>query len=307
MAESRDLPAKQCDIRYDESGELKSDVFFEIKVQYNPECVHGEPDASWYVVNLEFVEDPLVSDPWVWVDFIPKSPPDVAFKSLHGCSRSPSHIIRRVAVPDQVYVDLVGYSQFSDFVPDTLDVNTPIVLSDKFRPRLEASGLTGIRSHPLEIGVNQSLAKDPKLFLLEFTGTIWERPRKVVGKPNACPHCGNAPLICPECGYEDFECGKCNKVQYLGPVAVEGPNDIRLRSADIPRQGRILMGKTWTGEDFFESRRARYITKRALDWLLMVHAKPFYARPARVAVEGMSPEQLQWLNDAQRLPKSAMK
>ena len=74
-------------------------------------------------------------------------------------------------------------------------------------------------------------------------------------------------------------------------------NDKRLKSADVPKKGRIFQGKTWDGKDFINN--WNLITKRALNWLLCVHAKPFYVRPARVCIDGMSKKQLEWLKTAQ--------
>jgi hypothetical protein len=71
-----------------------------------------------------------------------------------------------------------------------------------------------------------------------------------------------------------------------------------LRSADVPPKGRVLQGKTWDGQDFVQSQGLTFLTARALHWLCRVHARPFYARPAQVWTDGMSAEQLGWLDRA---------
>jgi hypothetical protein len=38
-------------------------------------------------------------------------------------------------------------------------------------------------------------------------------------------------------------------------------------------------------------------SKRFIDWLLRVHAAPFYAEPVLFAVDGMSDEQKRWLKE----------
>ena len=72
-----------------------------------------------------------------------------------------------------------------------------------------------------------------------------------------------------------------------------------LKFADEPKEGDILQGKSWDGKDFFQGSYKRFITKRALNWLLCVHAKPFFAKPVRVCTDGMSDEQMKWLKLAQ--------
>ena len=70
------------------------------------------------------------------------------------------------------------------------------------------------------------------------------------------------------------------------------PDDQRLKSkALVPGTGRILEGPKWDGSDIINC-GWYFITKRALEVLLSVHAAPFYARPARVDVEGLSKQQL---------------
>jgi hypothetical protein len=68
----------------------------------------------------------------------------------------------------------------------------------------------------------------------------------------------------------------------------------------IYRRGWILDGKRWDGADLINSNGINYISKRVLDWLLMVHAAPFYAKPARFCVDGMSDKQLARLEETQK-------
>jgi hypothetical protein len=82
----------------------------------------------------------------------------------------------------------------------------------------------------------------------------------------------------------------------------EGSSDKRLFfdvSAERKR-GQILEGKRWDGADLVSVRGWNFISKRVLDWLLMVHAAPFYARPARFCIDGMTEKQLARLEEIQR-------
>lgn len=91
------------------------------------------------------------------------------------------------------------------------------------------------------------------------------------------------------------KCLHCSEITAISARAHKGADDRRLRLSPIPREGPILEGKDWDGSDFL---RDSFITKRALDWLLSVHAAPFVARPARVCIDGMTDKQKKWLEAA---------
>ena len=60
------------------------------------------------------------------------------------------------------------------------------------------------------------------------------------------------------------------------------------------------------GQDFVQAYGEMFITRRALHWLTSVHARPFWARPARLWVDGMSDEQKSWLTRAQDVTSLGM-
>src|SRR5690606_2592791 len=118
------------------------------------------------------------------------------------CPTHREHVRRRRIKSAQA--DVLGGGRLSDFVPSS--TYDKIVVTEGFAERLKRSGLTGTQFLPLRIKVNQSLKPDPTLFVLQFAGDDCLRPLKLQGAPNACPHCGKAPLICPECGFRQSRC-----------------------------------------------------------------------------------------------------
>jgi len=199
--------------------------------------------------------------------------------------------------------NVIRGSRISPFIPDESGHDGQHVVSGAFAERLAKSGLTGIQLEPVLEGENKTGAKDVKLFILQSLGKNCERAFKVVGAPNACPHCGRVPLFCPHCGHRELECSKCGKDAWTTRKWHTGAKDPRLiTSPPEDRYPKILDGSRWDGSDFIYSREyvESFITKRALDWLLSIHAAPFYAEPTPVNIDGMSKEQLAKLEAAKR-------
>jgi len=79
---------------------------------------------------------------------------------------------------------------------------------------------------------------------------------------------------------------------------------------DVPywRESVVIVDASrWDGSDFnFYSSlmtvAEHVVTRRVVDWLLSIHATPFYARAVPVDVTGASPETLARLEAARRLP-----
>jgi hypothetical protein len=290
----------KCDIVYDESGRLVSDVFFEFGVQFNEYVIQNERDASWIVVSREESDDASTVR-WLGTEVLHEGLPKDWQRYRHDCPVSKQHKTQLLINTKTMYADLCGDSEVSAFLPNS--TGDEVVVSDEFMGRLQKTGLTGMRFFPLRINVNQSGTEktgNPKLFVLELTGRIWERSRKVLGKPNACPFCSFGPLLCSACGDFYPDCPKCGKHTMMLWIAHPGGKDKQLASDDVPAKGRILRGETWDGADFVQANDRKFLTKRALDWLLCVHAKPMYVRPTQVLVDGMSVEQKQWLKRAKK-------
>jgi hypothetical protein len=75
----------------------------------------------------------------------------------------------------------------------------------------------------------------------------------------------------------------------------KGPGDKRIPFARDRKM--VIEGKTWDGSDLIHNRLA---SKRFIDWLLGIHAAPFYAEPVYFCVDGMSDQQKKWFDDLQK-------
>jgi hypothetical protein len=49
-----------------------------------------------------------------------------------------------------------------------------------------------------------------------------------------------------------------------------------------------------------QDRGRKLASKRFIDWLLRVHAAPFYARPISFCMDGMNDEQKKWFDEIQK-------
>jgi hypothetical protein len=90
-------------------------------------------------------------------------------------------------------------------------------------------------------------------------------------------------------------CENCGKETHVIDYLHKGAGDKR-----IPFESGlewIIDGKTWDGSDLFQW---RYASKRFIDWLLRVHAAPFYAQPVWFCVDGMNDQQERWLDELQK-------
>lgn len=290
------------DIIYDESGELRSGVFFQFGVEDKDVLDWTDPDRddAWIVSSLSPTNDELFlrgEAPWMWGEIVSGLDLYDEASVVGRCRLDCNHVTeRRYTGP--FLIDLCGGTRQPDFI--RIPYDGAAVVEEHLAKRLKASGLKGIDLSPVEVNVNQTAGPDPTLFLLQFTGANCLRPRKVVGVPNACPFCGKDPYICPACGYEESLCSNCgNETRILASVH-KGLGDKRLRMAAEPKAGTILDGTRWDGSDFFNCFGWTFVTRRAVDWLLSIHAAPFYARPVRVCVDGMTDEQLERLGRVKR-------
>jgi len=226
-------------------------------------------------------------------------------KELHRrCPLDKSHVTEQYW-PKATFNYIRG-SRLSPFIPDESAHDEQTIVSEFLAERLKKSGLTGFRFERVLIGENKTVAKDVKLFILQSLGQCCQRPLKVVGAPNACPHCGREPILCAHCGHPEIECAKCGKRAWTIRKEHQGAKDVRLvASPPEERFPKILEGRHWDGSDFIHAPRlfgqiGCFVTKRALDWFLSIHAAPFYAEPTPVNVDGMSKDQLAKLEAAKR-------
>lgn len=289
----------------DESGDIRSGYFYRFGVPFDEEVWKAaEPDfdETWIVARRSPTDREIRSrpggEPWMWAKHVGplEFEPDGDPETRHDCPVSPDHVTHSMYKAFEV--DLSGGARVGDILPE---FSGNVVLSAPFAEKLKNSGLSGFDLLPATITVNQAWGRDdgegPPLFHLRFLGRECQRPRKVVGVPNVCPFCGAGPLICPECGYEVSLCPKCDNDTRILSSVHKGAGDKRLRMAAEPKAGEVLDGSRWDGSDFFGS---SYVTRRTVDWLLAVHAAPFYAQPVRVCIDDMSDEQRKLLEQARQ-------
>ncbi len=278
----------------DESGTLLSGYFYRFDIPFGDDSLRlTEPDLdeTWVVAKRTPTNDELRRRPGgeIWML---ESEPGGDPETRHDCPIDPGHVTHSMYTAFEV--DLSGGARVGDIVPE---FSHNVVLSAAFAQKLEGSGLTGFDLIRPGIIPNDDRPELPKLRVLRFLGRGGSRPRRVVGVPDACPFCGKGPLICPGCGFEEIKCSECDNITRILASVHKGPGDKRLRMAPEPKAGEVLGGTRWDGSDFFGS---CYVTRRTVDWLLSVHAAPFYARPVRVWVDGMTDEQKGWLERAKR-------
>jgi hypothetical protein len=187
----------------------------------------------------------------------------------------------------EIRIDLLGEPLLGDLVHE-YDVG-PYIITEPFLRRLKESKLTGFGSSPIvEVVVNQTAFKTPKLFYLEIIGKGgFCRRLKVKGAANACPHCGKEPVVCPGCGRIQRQCLACGKNTLFLPGAPWADSDEKgFRFEGYPDID-IVQAKEWDGSDWFDSGGMTFISSRAKDWLERTHTYPIEIKPALLDVEGV--------------------
>jgi hypothetical protein len=293
-----------------ESSDLQTSLaIYEVRFPY---------DDSQFLVESYFDPGSKKDDSWLTAAIIPDE--EFGRVELLVTGRWTDVLIQQIGCEAKIHTTGGGYRTellASDiFYPNlpTLDLvpsnSYGLFVSDMFRQKLEQSRLTGFEFHLLPIEPDPFAKSVPTIPFMEVTGQIVEAPYRVVGVPNACPNCGYGPIVCTGCSHIDEICPKCQKQAVRPPGRNLFPESRPLLRAPVPKAGRPLLGRTWNGEDFirtitdvseFSFTERYYITRRALDWLQRVHARPYYARPALVILDGMSDEQLGWIERAKRL------
>jgi len=254
------------EIIFDESGELRNGIVYQFGIQFDDQ-VSGRDD-TWVISHLTPSRDEQYragvedKETWLWID--------------EGG-------------------DLAGGARLSDFIANPLE---RVICPASFLRRLHATPFRGYSATPYVYSENQSSHPHPELFSVWFLGINCRRVRRIVNAPNACPQCGHEPLICAERGLEPYACPECAFVFSVAESQHLGEGDLRLKARGTPPPSMILEGRRWDGSDFIAAGGWNFITKRVLDWLLAIHAAPFYVRPARICVDGMTDEQLRQLDEA---------
>ncbi len=272
----------------DRSGTLVSGVFFRFTMAIGDES-YGEPVEGTILSRRTPTEAELKKRR---EHYLTVNTTEVPVNAHRRCAQVSDHVTEEEVLRASYRVEDRG--RLADFIENVAASWIPTVISGT----LQDSKLTGYRLGKLEPERPRDVVEGDHLHVLNFVGRNCQRPASIRRARNACPHCGAAPLVCQACGYEANPCAHCNEETITFRGLHRGAGDKRLFT-DRPDGfvPRILDGKRWDGSDFIYF---DFITKRALDWLLSLHAAPFFAEPAMFCTDGMTDEQKKWLERAKR-------
>jgi hypothetical protein len=274
----------------DRRGELRAKLFYQFDVPFDDYVLDKAQDSIF--VPRTPTDNALRKrgdDPYLYI-----SPWGSESVETKDCPVDPEHITHSYSLkmPGETF----GGKRVSPFIP--MDVDWFFGVSDEFRQRLEKLKLRGVRLDELDLHVHTTGEKLRGFWSLQSVGKAKVRPPKLVDTPNACPLCGKEKLICEGCWQLNPTCKIYGKGVFVEEAKHEGKDDKRLPLAPGCLDG-ILEGKTWDGSDLVQTTGGHrtFASKRFIDWLLRVHAAPFYAEPVLFAVDGMSEEQKRWLKE----------
>ncbi len=294
------------------SGTMKTEVFYQLTVPMDEDLIEYEyPKNEGWIYSSK--RSPTSSEllikesPQSWLD---ASIIEKMILLKKQCPKNKSHITEeffkelKIDVHNSIEANII----LSDFNFAKDDEDQAFLVTKSFAERLTQSGLKGAAFVPVTI--NYSGAKNersiPPVFALQFMGKNCSRPFSIKDAKNACPFCGRKPIICEVCGFKYSACPTCHQYPWRPLETHKGATDKSLVLSP-PEQRDILVmeGSKWDGSDFVYCEGNslfgyNLISKRALDWLLSIHAVHFCARPIQVCIDGMTAEQLKKLENAQK-------
>jgi hypothetical protein len=170
-----------------------------------------------------------------------------------------------------------------------------VIVNEWLADRLKRSELRGYRLLPTKTRDLPEWFKDatttplPNVFQLTFDGIYpVQIPRVEPASANKCPFCGAGPVVCPECGHSRNPCAECGEKWGVPAALHKGDSDRRIKIEGAGNGIAVIDARRWGGVDFMGYSHGGYVTRRALDWLLSIHAGPFLAEPIAVNVFGLS-------------------
>jgi hypothetical protein len=278
----------------DEGGNLRKGVFYRFDVAFDDATDSEIPGAEWVIVPRTPTNEALNSrgeESWMWIAEAGDLDSAVEIKE---CAADPNHQTRYYYTKFEG--EAFGGKRISPFiVTKNFDC---FALSDDLCRRIKSLNIRGARIDPIDVTDHITNAKRVGIWALQFLGKLNPRIPKFVDVPNRCPYCGKSEIICPACGHWRFHCPHCRKHIAIVDYKHGGPDDKRVPFER--RLYRILEGRTWDGSDFVASRGRKFASKRFIDWLLRVHAAPFYAEPVWFCVDGMNDQQKRWFEELQK-------
>jgi len=278
----------------DQSATLHKGVFYRFTVPFEDRPVVETPTAEWIVVPRNPTGEELRSqgkETWLYIDDRPDF--DSSFE-IKGCPADPSH------VTFSYYTKIAGESFRGRVSPIIAAANgLVVVISDALKQRMESLKVSGARTDAMRVTDHYTDAPVKGFWALQFVGKVKRRLPKFVDAPNSCPYCGKSKIICESCGYWNLRCLHCGKQMVILDSAHGGQSDKRI-PYEHGCNWRIIDGNSWDGSDVLGGSSSTYASKRFIDWLLRIHAAPFYAEPVFFCVDGMSDQQKKWFDDLQK-------
>jgi hypothetical protein len=307
----------------DRSGDLRLGYFYELHVprEDEPDRLWITPDAArcnhGEILVWRSPRDDQLAEGFNLRAEVYHPNPDhiINLENEYRCGSDPTHIT--ATYWHDVPVRLRWGPEHGDLISCDGHGNRLVLLTERIVESLRATPFTGYRLEPVQIDQVgdeyfrvEEHHRRMKLWDLQFLGRRCRRPYSVVDAPNACPFCGHEPLICAECGNHFDKCARCEKYAWVIPKNHKGAGDPRLLLTVEGFWGKtqqIVEARKWDGSDFIyedieETNREHIVTRRVVDWLLSIHAAPFFARPVPVDVTGAPPETLAILEAAKTLP-----
>jgi hypothetical protein len=276
----------------DRSGELRKGTFYQFNVPFEDEPVVESPTAEWIVVPRTPRGDELTlsgKETYTWIEMTSGWEHRVETKD---CPADKEHVTHQYF--KKMRGEKMGGKRLSPFIPSD---SNQIVLSEALYDQIAPLKLRGARIDLLDLRDHHTDAKITGFWSLQFVGKTKLRLPKFVDVPNRCPHCHKSKIICESCGHWSAYCSACEKQMVIIETKHLGKTDPRLAFEDGLDP---ILGKTWDGSDLVQARGRNFASKRFIDWLLRIHAAPFYAEPVWFCVDGMSDQQKKWLDDLQK-------
>jgi hypothetical protein len=281
-------------ITLDRSGDLRTRIFYRFGVPIEGSADNRAPSPDWIVIPNTPGNDKLRKpggDYYVRVEDIPDYNDRIIDEA---CQIDPSHMTRFIY--RKTRGEIQGGGHTSHFIATVS--GSFFGVSETFRSRLERVNVRGARLDPMEVTLNLSELKNLNVASLQFVGKASLRRRKFVDVPNRCPHCGQGKIMCEYCGLWNGYCKVCEKPMVIVKSMHAGKDDKRIPIEE--NLTRIIEGRTWDGSDLIQAHGAPFASKRFIDWLLRVHAAPFYAEPVWFCVDGMNDQQKRWFDELQK-------
>lgn len=268
-------------IKNDTRGDLREGYFFSITSDYG--------DAFW---------DPRYDPPrskdatyydaeegWMYCS----GQTGTICEAIKPCSRNPKHYVPQKIVAAK-WIEAHGGDPFP-FIPSF----EFLFINEDLANRLKASPLIG--ADPIRVGkllfhYLEEEEECPPVFALRGAPyDRWLTKPDIIDPPdkNHCPFCGHSPVLCPECGDYDTSCPSCKEEIVAWPDKHQGRKDPRILRERFTESTPLDVSR-WDGSDFI-NQCGDWITKRALDFLISIHARPFSAVPLKADVSGLTDEQ----------------